>query len=1005
MAARERPRDKQNGATTRRSDGLGPDRGRRPAGATTQVPVVRPCDRGAAAAGPDGRIFLTARGRYPATTIGVMLDGPDAATLLERDAELVRLGGLLDQARAGHGRVAAIEGAAGIGKTRLLAALRGLAAERGFRSLTACGRELEAGMAFAVVSQLLEPSLLAVSAIERHRLLSGPARTGAGALGLATGAAPESEFAAVHGLYWLCLNLAGSVPLLLTVDDLQWADRSSLSWLGYLGRRISELPILLAVSVREGDPGALEPAVTGLVGDSAVEHTALAPLGLESVAALARRQFDERASAAFCRTCWELACGNPLHVTELLAAARGDGLTGDDADAVKLRQIAPAAVGASVQARLARMKPEAIALAVALAVLGGQTEVAIAAELANLDVEIAELAADDLAAAQIFAAARPLDFFHPVIGQAVYASAGLGARRLSHRRAATILDRAGAVDRVAAHLLVTGPASDQWVADRLSQAAADAHGRGAPEVAARYLRRALAESVTEAEPAQLLLRLGSAEWYSGQPAAISHVQQALASADDATTIAGAGKVLASAYVTADRSDAADVLRQASDRIAVADPDQAAALEAWSVQLGIQDDRTARAARETVDRWAAAAGGSPHPPVHRLVAMAQVAIWRNQPAAALPLVERALTYLPYPPAADACTSIIAVLIGLEEYDRIDRLRADALSGLRRRSAVPWLVMVTGFSAWAMLNRGELADAEAQSRWALENATGTFAAYKQPLAHLVDVLIERDELDIADVELAHVPPPLDSHSITVLPYLMARGRLRAAQGRHNEALADFLAAGRRCELFGIVFAGYDWRSQAAVMQASIGQPEQARTLARAEVAIARSAGLPRQLGIALRASGLVEGGAAGRNLLAEAVSVLETSQARVETARALADYGAALRRTGQRKQAREPLERAMDLAHHCGARRIAALARAELIAIGAKPRREAITGRDALTAAELRVARLAAEGQTNKQIAQSLFITSKTASAHLSRVYRKLGVGRRNQLAEALNSSIS
>jgi DNA-binding CsgD family transcriptional regulator len=935
-----------------------------------------------------------------------MMDGPDAAIfLLERDAELARLGGLLDRARAGHGGVAAIEGPAGIGKTRLLAALRGLAAARGFRSLTASGRELEAGMAFAVASQLLEPLVVAASAGERRRLLSGPARTGAGALGLASGAAPESEFAAVHGLYWLCVNLAASVPLLLTVDDLQWADHSSLSWLGYLGRRISELPVLLAVSVREGDPGAREAAVTGLVSDPDVQHTALEPLGPESVTALARRQLSERASAAFCQTCWELACGNPLHVTELLAAARGDGLTGSDEDAVKLRRLAPAAVGASVQARLARMKPDAVALAGALAVLGAQTEVAVAAELANLDLDAAELAADELAAAQIFAAARPLDFFHPLIGQAVYASAGLGARRLSHRFAATILDRAGAIDRVAAHLLATGPARDPWVADRLERAAADAHERGAPEVAARYLRRALAESAPESGQAQLLLRLGSAEWYSGQPDAIPHVRQALAHADDAVTIAGAARALASAYVTADRSDAADILLQASDRIAVADPGQAAALEAWSVLLGIQDDRTARAARETVDRWAAEAGESPDPPVHRLLAMAQVAVWRNQPGAALPLVERALRYHPYPPAADACTSIIAALTSLEEYGRIDRLRADTLASLRQRSAVPWLVMVTGFSVRAMLNRGELADAEAQSRWALEHATGTFAAYKLPLAHLVEVLVERDELDVADAELAQVPPPLDSHSITVLPYLMARGRLRAAQGRHSEALEDFLTTGRRCELFGIVLAGYDWRSQAAVMQASLDRPEQARALAGTELAIARSAGLPRQLGVALRASGLAEGGPAGRDLLAEAVSVLEASQARVETARALADYGAALRRAGQRKQAREPLERALDLAHYCGARRVAARARAELVASGAKPRREAVTGRDALTAAELRVARLAAEGQTNQQIAQSLFITTKTASAHLSRVYRKLGVSRRNQLAEALNSSIS
>ena len=159
------------------------------------------------------------------------------------------------------------------------------------------------------------------------------------------------------------------------------------------------------------------------------------------------------------------------------------------------------------------------------------------------------------------------------------------------------------------------------------------------------------------------------------------------------------------------------------------------------------------------------------------------------------------------------------------------------------------------------------------------------------------------------------------------------------------------------------------------------------------------------MALHALGLVESGDVGLELLAESVSVLGTSQARVELARALADYGAALRRAGQRTRARESLERALDLAHYCGARRIAAWARGELVAVGAKPRREAITGRDALTVGELRVARLAMEGRTNREIAQSLFITTKTASAHLSRVYRKLGVSRRSELAKALDSAIS
>ena len=154
------------------------------------------------------------------------------------------------------------------------------------------------------------------------------------------------------------------------------------------------------------------------------------------------------------------------------------------------------------------------------------------------------------------------------------------------------------------------------------------------------------------------------------------------------------------------------------------------------------------------------------------------------------------------------------------------------------------------------------------------------------------------------------------------------------------------------------------------------------------------------ISLRASGLIERGETGLELLAEAVKTLERSLSPLELARALSDYGAALRRAGRRVEARVELERALDLAYHCGARRIANHARAELIAAGAKPRRDAIMGRDALTSSELRVARLAAEGLTNRQIAQALFITTKTASAHLSRVYRKLDITRRSELAEAV-----
>jgi hypothetical protein len=219
-------------------------------------------------------------------TIGVWVAvaGPKPL-LLERDAELAQLDALLEQAYAGSGSVVTITGPAGIGKTELLAAVHRIARERGFRALRTRGRELEADMAFSVVRQLLEQPVLSASPSERRRLLSGPAQAGAGPLGLAAGDSPASEFAAVHGLYWLSVNLADRKPLLLTVDDLQWVDRPSLSWLGYVGPRTAESPMLVVLTVRAGDSrGQAEPAAA-VTDDPSVYRMGLSALSPGSVAA------------------------------------------------------------------------------------------------------------------------------------------------------------------------------------------------------------------------------------------------------------------------------------------------------------------------------------------------------------------------------------------------------------------------------------------------------------------------------------------------------------------------------------------------------------------------------------------------------------------------------------------------------------------------------------------------------------------------------------------------
>jgi len=315
----------------------------------------------------------------------------------------------------------------------------------------------------------------------------------------------------------------------------------------------------------------------------------------------------------------------------------------------------------------------------------------------------------------------------------------------------------------------------------------------------------------------------------------------------------------------------------------------------------------------------------------------------------------------------------------------------------------LVGISAYRAGASFDRGALADAEADARWALERGEGIFRMHA--VTEVIRVLVERDELAEAEGVLDQLVDPRMSGSIEVARFLFARGRLRGSQGRLQEARDDFLECGQRCERLGLSrVSAVPWRAEAALVHAALGNTGEARRLADAQLELARAFERPRTLGISLRACGLVEGGETGLEVLREAVQTLESSHSPLELARALTDYGAVLRRGGHRVQARTELARALDLAHRCGARRIANQARAELTAAGAKPRRDAITGRDALTAAELRVAGLAAEGLTNREIAQALFISTATAKTHLNRVYRKLDATRRGQLAAALSGDL-
>ena len=650
----------------------------------------------------------------------------------------------------------------------------------------------------------------------------------------------------------------------------------------------------------------------------------------------------------------------------------------------------------------------------------------LAARLAELDATVAELTADRVAGAQIFAPARPLEFFHPLIRAAVGEDIGAGARRIAHRRAAALLDssREGSLARVAAHLVACGPAEDPWVARRLGDAAREALEHGAPEIAAEFLQRALSEPPPTSERAALLFLLGTAEWRAGRSDAIPHLAQALGEAgDDSRTLIAACALLAVAYVESDRAErAVEVLRQAAAAVghrtatldvteglgsvepeAFRDARLGVVLEASIAVVGKMDERTAPAAWRLAEGLQGRLMTLPDAPVHLLAILALHGAQSNRAAEAEELAQRALACEPYPPPLDVSTLLIHTLRMIERPDLLQTLCEDLLATARRRGAIRETIGILVSRATASYEFGGLADAEADARWALEHADGRRRLHA--LSELIQVLVERDVLEEAGKLVSQFPDPRSSRSIDVPRVLIARGRLRAAEGRLEEAVDDFVECGRRCTRLGLRGFSTPWRAEAAVVCGTLGDAEQARRLAGEQLELARGFGRPRMLGISLRACGLVESGQKGLLFLGDAVRTLESSQSPLELARALSDNGAALRRAGSRVQARAELERALDLAYRLGARRIANRARSELIAAGAKPRRDAIAGRDALTDAEWRVARLAADGLTNLEIAQALFITTTTAKSHLGRVYRKLDIAGRDELKQALSGPLT
>jgi DNA-binding CsgD family transcriptional regulator len=389
-------------------------------------------------------------------------------------------------------------------------------------------------------------------------------------------------------------------------------------------------------------------------------------------------------------------------------------------------------------------------------------------------------------------------------------------------------------------------------------------------------------------------------------------------------------------------------------------------------------------------------------------LATAAVMANEPADTVArLALRALDGAPklLPEAVDrppffyhACIALTFAERHGEVLPRFD----EAISDARRLGSLPHVLGLSCYRALVHLRIGNLADAEADARIALETGPrppGVHAALA--LAVLLETLAERGDLGAAEAADRRYPLIQQFPTMIQVAWLLAaRGRLRLAQLRPAPALDDLLAAGDLLTRLRSPSPTTPWRSDAALAQLALDARAEARALAAEEVELAEEFGGPRTIGVALRAAGLVEGGTRGIELLRRAAGVLESSDARLERARALADLGGALRRAGQRADSREILRAALDLAHRCGALALIERARTELVAAGGRPRRLILSGLDSLTPSERRVTQLAASGLSNRDIAQHLFITTRTVEGHLTHAYQKLAITSREQLPAAL-----
>ncbi|MFK4228022.1 AAA family ATPase [Streptomyces sp. NPDC019890] len=906
--------------------------------------------------------------------------------LIGRQRELATLGELTRPAAPGTAVI--VRGGSGVGKSALLRRVLHRARVDGHLVLSATADALDTPAEFGVVHQLLEH-------VAKEELDE-------------TVQAAVADFQAP---YRAAAALArDDRRVVLGIDDLQWADTASVTWLGRLLRRLDGLPITVVATMGPAVPSGDEHCIGTLL--PLFRHRIwLTPLGDAEVGELAEAVLGTEPEPDFVTACRTATGGVPALLHALLRSIRTHGAAPDADTGTDLARYVPAEVGRTVQATLRACGPDAVATAEAAAVLAGPR--ATAADLIACAAELPQLAVEDsmhtlTATGVMIRAEEGAAFSCPVLSVAVANEVLPSRRQELHARAARFLiDQGAAWDTVVPHLL-NAPLGQEWAVDALLRAADEARARGDRATALGCLRRALRETLPDPVRAQALALLGEAELAHCVPSAVHSLRRSLDLAGAPGEQAAAARSLSAALFTLDRyPEGLDVLDHIAERIRPASPVDALRLEIDLVYAQLSSASTAAAAmpRLMAMDLAEAEGTLVQRPLAALLSLRSI-MDGGDPADAVAYAQEAMSD-GVCPEDDESFVYTAPVLALAAAGRSDLALAHvnaSMDAVRVGGSALSSAYLSTLRAGVNYRVGNVVGCEADARAAVESLRGVGAGptTSHGVAMWSDALVKQGRTEEAEQLFADhgLTGRLNRHWANDFTALV-RGRLRMAQGRAREGLADFLHAGARAgarRMSGP--AVLPWRSEAALAHAVLGEHEQASALVEDELTLAQAWGIPEFTGVALRALGVITGGSAGAEMLRESIRLLEPSAARFSYAQALADHGALVRRNGLPSAARNWLQQAVNVAEQCGATVVAGFAQEELRAGGFRAESRASHGLEALTRSERRVAELAAEGLTNKEIAARLFVGLRTVEVHLSKAYHKLGISGRAGLAEAL-----